>query len=328
MKNLYLIIILTLTFSFLLMPIIAVESPKSQEKISLGTSSSTEIKESTFEKIDEFKVYNSKTKEVEKIKAEEYILGVVAAEIGADSSKEALKAQGLAAYTFAYKRHLQNSKASLEYDLTDDFSLDQAYLNEDGRAEKWGDKTKENEEKILLAIKEIKNLLIVYNKEPILAAYHAISPGNTESAKNVWGSDYPYLQSVSSAYDLLSPNYLSEVRAKTTDFTKKITALGANPEGSPAKYIGKATKTSAGMVSKIIICGKEFTGSQIREAFGLRSAAFDLSFKDDTFIFTVTGYGHGVGMSQFGANYMAQQGHTYDEIIFAYYKGAEIVSIE
>lgn len=328
MKNLYLVITLALTFSFLLMPIIAVEKDNDEKTTPLGTSSTTVKKESDLNAIDEFRVYISGSEKVQNVETQQYILGVVSAEMSADSSKEALKAQSIAAYTFAYRKYLQSKSSSLDYDVTDDPSLDQGYLDSEGRKKKWGDKTSENEKKILEAINEIKNMLIVYKGEPILAAYHAISPGNTESAKNVWGTDYPYLQSRSSAYDLLSPNYLSEVRSNTADFTKKMTSLGATPTGQAEKYIGKSNKTSAGIVDTITLCGKSFKGSQIRQAFNLRSSAFDISFKDNTFIFSVTGYGHGVGMSQFGANYMAQQGNTFEEIINAYYKDVEIVTLK
>ena len=332
MKNMYLIIVLTLAMSFLLMPLLAVEqSEKEGADSTVGTSSikaNEKIESEDFEPLNEVKLYLKDEDKIESIDSEEYILGVVAAEMQADYDIEAIKAQALASYTFAYFRHIQNSEQGNEYDITNDTAKDQGYLDSVGRQAKWGDKYTEYEEKVVSAIKSVKNQLIVYKNEPILAVYHAISCGNTETAKNVWNMEYPYLQSENSIGDLLSPDFLSEVKLTTENFTAKLKELGCEVTGEPSKYIGKITKSDAGYVTKITLGGKEFTGDKIRETFSLRSAAFDLVFKEDTFIFTVSGYGHGVGMSQFGANYMAEQGSTFDEIISAYYRGVKIVNMK
>ena len=323
MKNLYLGLTLILTFSFLLMPLIAVDSGETEP---LGTSSAPVTDTANLKSIDEFRLYFKDTEKVENIKTEEYLLGVLAAEMAATNNAEALKAQALAAYTFAYRKATQNKGS--EYDLTNDSSLDQGYIDAEGRKAKWGEKQTEYEKKLKDVITAVKDMLIVYDNQPIFAAYHAISPGNTESAENVWGSAYPYLKSKSSAYDLLCPQFLSEVKVTTDDFKNKLISLGATPGDDAAKYIGKNQKTTAGTVKKITLCGKDFTGAQLRTAFNLRSAAFDLTFSNNTFIFTVNGYGHAVGMSQFGANYMAEQGSTYTEILNAYYEGIKIVKLK
>ena len=332
MKNMYLIIIITITMSFLLMPLLAVEQVgKEKTKSQIGTSSlKSDEKEiiNDLEPLNEFKVYFKDEEKQETIDCDEYILGVVAAEMQVDYNIEALKAQALASYTFAYFRHIQNEKNDNEYDITNDTSKDQGYLDPVGRQAKWGDKYDEYEKKVKSAINSVKNRLIVYNGEPILAVYHAISCGNTEAAKNVWNTKYPYLQSENSIGDLLCPDFLSEVKVSKEDFAAKLTDLGCEVTGEAANYIGKITKSDAGYVTNITLGGKEFTGDKIREIFSLRSASFDLIFKEDTFIFTVSGYGHGVGMSQFGANYMAEQGSTYDEIISAYYRGVKIVNMK
>ena len=323
MKNLYLGLTLILTFSFLLMPLIAEDRGETQP---LGPSSATVTDTATLKSIDEFRLYFKDPEKVENIKTEEYLLGVLAAEMAATNNAEALKAQALAAYTFAYRKATQNKGS--EYDLTNDSSLDQGYIDAEGRKAKWGEKQTEYEKKLKDVITAVKDMLIVYDNQPIFAAYHAISPGNTESAENVWGSAYPYLKSKSSAYDLLCPQFLSEVKVTTDDFKAKLKSLGATPGEDAAKFIGKNQKTTAGTVKKITLCGKDFTGSQLRTAFNLRSAAFDLTFNNNTFIFTVNGYGHAVGMSQFGANYMAEQGSTYMDIINAYYDGVKIVKLK
>lgn len=332
MKNMYLIIVLTLAMSFLLMPLLAVEQAEKEGADSTVGTSGIKENENTesedFEPLNEIKLYLKDEDKIESIDSEEYILGVVAAEMQADYDIEAIKAQALASYTFAYFRHMQNSEQGNEYDITNDTANDQGYLDSVGRQAKWGDKYAEYEEKVVSAVKSIKNQLIVYKNAPILAAYHAISCGNTERATNVWNTDYPYLQSENSIGDLLSPDFLSEVKLTTENFTAKLRELGCEVTGEPSKYIGKIAKSDAGYVTNITLGGKKFTGDKIRETFSLRSASFDLIFKEDTFIFTVSGYGHGVGMSQFGANYMAEQGSTYDEIISAYYRGVKIVNMK
>jgi stage II sporulation protein D len=161
-----------------------------------------------------------------------------------------------------------------------------------------------------------------------LAAYHAISAGKTETAKNVWGTDYPYLQSENSVADLLCSEFYSEVIVPKDEFLTKLVELGVENARESEKIIGENKKSDSGTVLNISLCGKNFTGAQIRKAFNLRSAVFDLILKEDSLVFTVSGYGHGIGMSQFGANYMAQQGSDYKEIITAYYRDIEIIELK
>ncbi len=327
MKNVYLIITLVLLLSFLLMPLLAVNNSND----STAPKNESSFKENLImDTVSNFKVYLSEEKTTVSLSVDEYLLGVLAAEMSVNYHDEALKAQTVAAFTFAYRKHLLNKSSTGEtgeYDLTDNTALDQGYIDAKARKDKWGDKTPDYEAKLKKIIDEVKNQVIVYAGEPILAVYHAISPGNTETAKNVWGSDYAYLQSESSVGDLLAPDYLSEVKVSVQDFKNKLTEFGCTVSGEAAKFIGNTQKSTAGTVLKITLCGKEFSGAEIREAFSLRSAAFDLAFKDDEFVFSVTGYGHGVGMSQFGADYLARQGSEYTEILAAYYRGISIVKI-
>lgn len=324
MKNVYFIVTLVLLVSFLLMPLLAVEQQKAPS--TAETSSAAPNEQSQLEGVDSFSVYLSGEDKTVTLSREEYLLGVLAAEMSPDYHAEALKAQALAAYTFAYRKHLQNTSGT--YDLTTDSSLDQGYLNARQRTEKWGEKAEEYEKKLKEAIAAVAGQLIVYDGQPILAAYHAISPGNTETAENVWGTACPYLQCENSAVDLLAPGYLSEVKLSTEDFVKGLSALECTVSGEATAYIGESQKSEAGTVLNITLCGKEVTGAQVRKAFSLRSAAFELSYAEGTFTFTVSGYGHGVGMSQFGANYMAQQGAGYREILAAYYRGASVVQLK
>ncbi len=326
MKNVYLIITIILLLAFLLMPLLAMENKNKTGNTSSGKTVS-KVQTSELKDVSEFTVYINSQNTTKKLDRQEYLLGVIAAEISPENNEEAIKAQALAAYTFAYRKKSQNSSSN--YDITTDSSLDQGYLTEEERAKKWGEKKDEYEKKILGAIKAVEGKLIVYDNKPILAAYHSVSAGKTETAANVWGTDYPYLQSENSVGDLLAPDYLSEVKLSVDDFKKCCTEkLSCNPAGDPAAFIGKLEKTKAGTVKKISICSKEISGQDVRKAFSLRSAAFTLTYKDNNFIFSVTGYGHGVGMSQFGANYMALQGSSYEEIIKTYYRDVSIVNLK
>lgn len=320
MKNGYLIIILILTMSLLLMPLIATTDKKSAEKSSSNNSLSLENEK----KEGEISVYISETKQIVNLSKKEYICGVVAAEMPAVYENEALKTQTICAYTYLCKKLSQND-GSKEYDISDDYKTDQAYISKEERQKRWGEKFEEYENKISAAFDTVENKIITYNGEIIFAAYHAISSGKTENAVNVWGGDYPYLTTVESVGDLLCENYLSEVSLTVQEFEEVLKKSNIEPSGKKEEYIGNVTKSEVGTVMKINLCQKELTGSEVRSMFDLRSSNFDLTYNAESgFKFTVRGYGHGVGMSQWGANYMAKQGKTFEEIISHYYPGTEI----
>lgn len=319
MKNGYLIIVLILTLSFLLTPLLAIGDKSDLKEENKGTTSS-KAEETT----DKISLYSSQSKDITEIEVKEYICGVVAAEMPAMYEKEALKAQAICAYTYLCKKLKENS--GNEYDITDDSKIDQGYITYQKRKEKWGDGFDEYEKKILSAVESVTDLVITYNGEIIFAAYHALSSGKTENAANVWGGDYPYLTAVESEGDCLSDGYLSEKTVSLKDFQDKLKNKEITLGDSPAEYIKILKRSDSGTVLKAAVGNKELKGSEIREIFDLRSSDFEVEYKEDVgFKFTVKGYGHGVGMSQFGANYLAKQGKTCDEIIKHYYTGVEIV---
>ena len=167
---------------------------------------------------------------------------------------------------------------------------------------------------------------ITHNGKPIDACYHAVSNGCTESAKVVWGANVPYLQAVASPGDRLAPGYESTVTL-TADQVKSILkkeepalSLGKQPKN----WFGKATLSAAGTVEKQAVGDQTLSGTRIRELFGLRSATYTVTYQETGFVFSVCGYGHGVGMSQHGADYLARQGYTWQEILKYYYKGVTI----
>lgn len=295
MRNVYSVFAAALFFLMLLLPLIARQGeeaapPKKEESNSFRVKIGEEIKTFT---------------------AEEYITGVVAAEMPALYNEEALKAQAVAAYTYAENKRRRSGG---EYDITADSATDQAFIETAAMKEKWGENYEEYYGKIKAAVKAVEGELILYEGEPIFAAYHAISAGRTESAANVWGGDYPYLVAVESVSDKLSKGYKSEVLVSKAEFLEK----------TGGDTVNETIRSESGTVLSIKIGEKEFKGSEIRKLFSLRSSNFEISLSGEEYRFTVYGYGHGVGLSQQGANYLAGQGFDYREILLWYYKGCEI----
>lgn len=300
----------------LLLPLTVIGQPQKSVNASIKLPDVSPVKT--------FKILRSATSEVEEISYEDYIFGVVAAEMPALYEAEALKAQAVAAHTFALYRKTSNSEKG--YDVTDDFTLDQAFISKTEAREKWGENADEYTEKIKTAVIETQNLALTYNGEIALAVYHAISSGKTEDCQNVWGGNKPYLTSASSIGDKLSPNYISTKTVTLAEIKALFPDLKLTD--NTADYFKSIQKTDAGTVKTLKICNNEVTGADLRQKLELRSACFDVSCKDGNFTFTVYGYGHGVGMSQNGANYMAQQGADFKEILLHYYNGCKIETIK
>ncbi len=254
---------------------------------------------------------------------ESYIIGVVAAEMPASFEMEALKAQAVAARTYAY-RQVGNGKINPN-------NIGQAYISVDEMKKRWGDNFDENYKKVCNAVNSTKNEIMVYNGEPILAAFHSTSGGVTESAENVWSEKLSYLRSTDSHEDENAPDFLSSVSFPYSDFknifSKKGCVFSDNSDGLK-NDVSIEKRTEAGYVASIKIGKKLFKGTDVRKILSLKSANFSISFNDGKIIFTTKGYGHGAGMSQYGANFMAKNKKNYKEILFHYYYGVEFVSIK
>lgn len=321
-----LIICIILALALIICPVAALGS---------DASHSEELPETTAEPIqtaDEqeyISVMSSSTGRIEKIGMREYIIGCVAAEMTAAYHSEALKAQAVASYTYAKKTREQNEKhkdSSLgNADISDSSETHQGYLNQKQRKEKWEDKYEEYEAKITAAVDEVFGNYLVYEGETALAVYYAISAGSTQSAKSLWGSDIPYLISVESPGDRLSPDYMSTAKFSESEFKKLAKKCGASLSGEPEEWLGSTEKADSGYTTSVILGSNIISASKIRDEFGLRSLCFDVAYTGDEFVFTCRGYGHGVGMSQYGADYMARQGFSWEEILMHYYPGTEIV---
>lgn len=269
-------------------------------------------------------VLMSESGRVETLDMQEYIVGVVASEMPPTYHEQALMAQAVASYTYAL--NVMKNDSADGADITDSPASHQGYAGEEELRLKWGDRYDRYIEKIRKAVAGVSGQRLTYDGEPIKAAYHALNTGSTLSAADAWGGkDIVYLTSVESIGDTLSPNYSSVSAFTAEQFKQAAKALdGVSLDGEPDEWIGEIETSDSGAVKKIVIGGKALTGSQVRTAFSLKSAAFVLGHKDGVFTFTVYGYGHMVGMSQYGADYMARQGSDYREILLHYYPGARL----
>ena len=252
---------------------------------------------------------------------EEYLTGVVLAEMPASFEPEALKAQAVVARTYTRKR-MEDSKhdgAAICRDpgCWQSWRSESDYLDSGGQT---GDL-----EKVRQAVADTDGLVLRYDGKLIDATYFSCSGGATEDAVAVWGQDVPYLQSVQSPGEEDAPRFTDSVTFSAAEFAEK---LGIPEGGSPADWFGNVTFTDGGGVDTMVIRGKEFTGPQLRSRLKLRSTAFEITVSENTITVTTRGFGHRVGMSQYGAQAMAESGSTCAEILAHYYTGAELVCEE
>nr|WP_041450365.1 stage II sporulation protein D [Amphibacillus xylanus] len=267
-------------------------------------------------------VERSVTNEIESIPIEQYVASVVASEMPAEFELEALKAQALAARTYIIQYLLATGSLDTDQAITDTVQH-QVYKNQSELKEQWGADYNWKMEKITGAVLATSGQILTYQDEPITPAFFSTSNGKTENAEDYWENSLPYLVSVESPWDVSSPRYLDQ-KSIPIDEVESLLGIRINApvENPPTTY------TDSGRVKTVQLGGEFFTGRQIREALKLRSTDFEIEQKDDHLIFTTKGFGHGVGMSQYGANGMAEEGKTYQEIVEHYYQGVEIAQLD
>ena len=279
------------------------------------------------------KVYFHEQGKIIEMNLEAYIAGVVAAEMPAEFELEALKAQAVAARTYAVKNMLTyggNGLASQPgADVSTDYRQSQAFLSEERLKERWGTQYERYWGKINKAVEETRGQVATYNGEFINAVFHSTSGERTASSKEVWGFDYPYLISVSCPWDQKSPRYngrkefaLTEIEHLLGAETQVVTAV---QNGSGATQV--IDTTDSGRVGQVRIGSKILSGLAVREKLDLYSTHFKIEIQGGRMVFTTVGYGHGVGLCQYGANGMAKAGQEYRQIITTYYTGVAIKNI-
>lgn len=270
------------------------------------------------------RIYLTKEKRIEKVPLETYIRGVVAGEMPIEFELEALKAQAIAARTYIVRRLAggENEGAPRGADVTDTVEH-QVYVPLAELAGKWP-KTEQraNMSKLGDAIDQTRGLVVTYEGKPIEAVFFSTSNGYTENSEDYWEQKLPYLRSVESPWDeSISPKYKETVKLSLNDFLKK---LGVKRNGSSKPKVRIVEKTEGNRIGEIEIGGKLFTGRQVRERLGLASSQFTWTIKGDTITITTYGYGHGVGMSQWGANGMAREGANAETILGHYYSSTKL----
>ena len=263
---------------------------------------------------------------VEELTMADYLWGVVAAEMPASFEEEALKAQACAARTYTAVLQSSGAEKHPEADICADSTCCQAYVARSQAEARWGLNAQSYGEKIDRAVAGTDGLGILYGGEPIQALFFSSAPGQTVDAVEVWGNSVDYLKSVDSPEGEEVPDYHSQV-VLTADQVKQAALAaypGADLSGDPSGWFAGVTYGESGTVASLTLGGVALTGGQVRTLFDLRSAAFSVSWDGSSFTFDVTGYGHGVGMSQYGANAMAKEGRTFEEILTWYYTGTEV----
>lgn len=257
---------------------------------------------------------------------QDYLLGVVAAEMPADFQPEALKAQAVAARSYAL--YCAAGRKHGEADVCTDYHCCQAWLSDDALRENWGAAYGAKLQKIRAAVSDTDGEYLSYEGRPVFAAFHSSSPGATEDCGEIWNAQ-PYLVSVSSPESAETvPGYVSSLVCEALDFRDALLSVcpEADFSGPEESWIGALTRDGSGRVASAVLGGEEFSGVALRSLFSLRSTAFTLEYADGRFVFTVTGSGHGVGMSQYGAEVMASDGADYREILSHYYPGTSLVA--
>lgn len=254
---------------------------------------------------------------------EQYILRVVAAEMPVSFEEEALKAQAVAARTYALRQMGVFAIEDFEQDNFREEEIGQAFLTESEWEQRRTGANAEAYQRLEDVVAMTRGEILQYEEELIEAVFHSTSSGKTESSENMWQAARPYLVSVESEEDLLAPNF-SVSKEVTRSEAKDLLMRYLQPTNTSVFEIKILERSDAGYVTKVSVFGKELSGAELRVIFDLRSSHFTLSQQEDSILFETKGYGHGVGMSQYGAHFMAQAGSLYHEILFHYYKDVEI----
>ena len=286
------------------------------------------VEQYNYKEYNKIKLLHKKNKKIEEIPLDEYLLGVVSAEMPANFEQEALNAQALVARTYTIYSIKRNKNKHEGADICDSSTCCQAWISKEDRLARWNEDVREEYwNKIVKAVNTTKGKVITYNGDVIDAFFHSNSGGITEIPVNVWGgTNFPYLQSVQTSGEEGYSQYSSEVTLTQEELINKIRAKHSdfNIDISQQDSVKILEYTEAGRVKNIQIGNLKLSGVEVRSLLGLKSTNFKIEINNGKVTFIVTGYGHGVGMSQTGADSMAKQGNNYEEIIKHFYTGVEI----
>ena len=289
-----------------------------------------EFEKYDYSKYAKIKLYHTATKKTEEINFDEYLYGTVSAEMPASYEMEALKAQAVVSRTYTLYQ-IKNNNKHKDADICDNYGCCQAWISKEDRLAKWDEAEREsNWKKIKEAVDSTSGKIITYNGEPINAFFHSNSGGTTEAVSSIWGEkDLPYLQSVETAGEDSYKQYKSEVTLTKDNLIEKIKTkyLDININWEDNECIKIVEYTDSKRVKTLKIGNKEIAGTEVRSLLGLKSTNFTYKIEGDKITFSVIGYGHGVGMSQTGADSMAKSGNSFEDIIKHFYTGVEITFV-
>ena len=335
-----LLYILSFIILFFILPIIFTITPKAEtEEVVSNIENVTQEQpeqevETTiydYQKYKTIKLFHSGSGQIEELPIDEYLYGVVSSEMPANYEVEALKAQAIVARTYTIYQIMNNSGKHPGADICDNSSCCQAWISKDERLSKWApEEAESNWNKIVDAVNSTSGKIITYQNKPINAFFHSNSGGKTESSLNIWGGiDYPYLKSVETAGEEGYTQYSSEAKFTKEELLNKLKEKYEDCEidYSQENCIQILEYTTSGRVKTIKFGNKEIAGTEARTILGLRSTNFTFTISGDEIIFSVIGYGHGVGMSQTGADALAKSGSNCEEIIKHFYTDVEIVEV-
>ncbi|GAA0367402.1 stage II sporulation protein D [Bacillus horti] len=272
-------------------------------------------------------VYREAKGIIEQVNLEEYIQGVVAAEMPTDFELEALKAQALAARTYIVRRLVEKDFSDVpEGALVTDTIQHQVYLNEEELQERWGFNYERNRNKIQQAVMETVGQVLTYEGKPITATFFSTSNGYTENSEDYWNAELPYLRSVESPWDEESPRFEEVIRMGIQEFQQKLgvtlTQTTSTNQDQPVAAI--LSRTAGNRVKEVKVGDQTFSGKDLREKLEISSSHFDINLDGQELVIRTKGWGHGVGMSQWGANGMAKEGYGAEEIVKYYYQGIDV----
>ena len=320
-----------------ILPVIFTTSPKSQETIAQEENQKQDTEEKNIKtedmnpyylKYQKIKLLHTESGEIEELDMNEYLYGVVSAEMPASYEKEALKAQAIVARTYTIYQAMNKGSKHENADICDDYACCQAWISKKDRFAKWNENEAEsNWQKIVECVDDTTGKIILYDEKPINAFFHSNSGGITETSLNIWGGiDYPYLKSVETSGEDGYNQYSSEVVLSKEELINKMKEKYSDFEidFNTEECIKILELTSSNRVKTIKIGNKEIAGTEARSIFGLKSTNFTFEINGENIKFSVKGYGHGVGMSQTGADSMAKAGANYEEIIKHFYTDVEI----
>ena len=261
-------------------------------------------------------VWDAATQQERTLPLQEFLVGLAACEMPPDWPAAALCAQMVAGHSYA----LALGDTPLQVNSTQCLG----WTDSDVLKARWGDEYERFYALLVQAAQTVGSSVLTYDGSPAAACYHSISAGHTEASQNVWETALPYLQGVPSPADLAADGYETTVEYSPEQVSAVLTSLELEPGNDPSAWFGDAVRDDAGYIIAQTVCGTAVSGTKMRRAFHLRSASFSVEYNGTSFCFTTHGYGHGVGLSQYGAKALAEQGRTWQEILLYYFPGCEI----